>query len=280
MNEQPAAQIAAGLRQVVRKGIPVQPDAAPDSLLSLQSVTAHSVDPTSPAARTDALERLLRSELNRFALPDLKPAAKVLFGIGALGTNLTSRRELAAERSGFNEDHFRKRVEPKIVEQLAWQIARSELQHTSRTYGAEPLAPSGRTPVIQPEDFADPVAAEKEMLVSKIWSEVYGLRAELIRREATKIEEEGDETTEEHHPGAAEVVDAETGVRWRMARLLTLLDSWIEQYGQEILHGEAEFNAEALIRLAGWTGELTDEQARELRFRLRRVDEWDRASFR
>jgi len=61
--------------------------------------------------------------------------------------------------------------------------------------------------------------------------------------------------------------------------LLTNLDRFLERYGSEILAGSAGFNAEGLIRLAGWTGELTDGQARELRFELARVGEWHRRAF-
>lgn len=63
------------------------------------------------------------------------------------------------------------------------------------------------------------------------------------------------------------------GALWYLARLLSRLSAYSEKYGKAILHGTAEYNAEALIRLAGWTGEVTPEQARELRFVLARVGE-------
>ncbi len=53
----------------------------------------------------------------------------------------------------------------------------------------------------------------------------------------------------------------------------------MERYGSEILAGSASFNAERLIRLAGWSGEVTAEQARELRYRLARCGHWSRADF-
>lgn len=32
------------------------------------------------------------------------------------------------------------------------------------------------------------------------------------------------------------------------------LQRYIERYGESITHGEGEFSAQALLRLAGWTG--------------------------
>jgi hypothetical protein len=96
------------------------------------------------------------------------------------------------------------------------------------------------------------------------------LRAELITREASR---DDPERVTEFHEAAA-------GALWYLARLLSRLSTYSETYGKAILHGTAEYNAEALIRLAGWTGEVTVEQTRELRFVLTHVGEWDRASFR
>lgn len=263
------AAIAEGLKVLLKRGLPVTPETAPPVLLALPSVTARSVDPASPAARADALERLVRSQLQSLGLSELRAPAKVLFGIGALGSSLTTRRGLATERADYHIDHFRKRVEPKIIRQLAWQIARDGLQYVGRTYGVEPLAPSGVTPTISDDDLDNDEGANKQILLSRIWSDVYGLRAELITYEHVKDDPER----------SAETAEAETGTRWYLARLLTHLDRWTDKYGHQILHGNAEFNAEALIRLAGWSGELTAEQSRELRFRLARAGEWERWAF-
>jgi len=61
--------------------------------------------------------------------------------------------------------------------------------------------------------------------------------------------------------------------------LLTKLDAFLAAYGTEILQGAASYNAEGLIRLAGWSGEVTAEEARELRYLLARSGEWDSAAF-
>jgi hypothetical protein len=59
--------------------------------------------------------------------------------------------------------------------------------------------------------------------------------------------------------------------RHKLGRLIhaasrRLSNTFLQQYGDEIFHGSAAHNAEDLIRLAGWTGDLTPEEARELRW--------------
>lgn len=127
----------------------------------------------------------------------------------------------------------------------------------------------GVTPVIKAEQVEGPRTAEQEILLSEIWSEVYGLRAELVAREVARGDTENQEKAEEAHAGAL----------WRLARLLTRLDTYLEEFGRRILHGEAEYDANALIRLAGWTGEVSTGEARELRFALAQSGELDRRLF-
>lgn len=263
-----AVALVLAVKSVLRKGLPLRPTSAPQVLLALDGVTALSVRPQDPLARLDALDRLLRRELRRLELVELRRSAAVLFGLVGSGT-LTERRRRAAEAAEYESDHFRKRVEPKIVEQLAWQLYRDSLQYVQRPEDGGPFAASGDTPVIDEDDLANAVDATREELVSRIWSDVYGLRAELIAREASR----GDSERQ------AEFEEAAVGALWYLARLLTRLDRFMERYGTEILHGSASFGAEGLVRLAGWTGDVTAEQARDLRFRIARVGEWDRGAF-
>jgi hypothetical protein len=253
---------------VLRKGLPIRPSHAPDELLELAGVIARSVKPEDRLARVDALDRLARQELRRLGLVALRRPAALLFGASGSG-NLTERRRAASEAADKNFDHFRKRIEPKIVEQLAWQLHRDSLQYVQRREDGAPFAASGDTPVISETHIESADVAEREALLSDVWSEVYGLRAELIRRESAAAD--GHQTAYE---------DAAAGGLWRLARLLTSLDSYLDRYGMEILHGSAAYNAESLIRLAGWTGEITQEQARDLRFHLERAGRWNRDAFR
>lgn len=259
--------LIAALGKVVRRGLPIRPSQAPGVLMTLDGVIARSVRPDDELARVDALDRLMRQELRRLGLVELRRPAAMLFGIGASGF-LTDRRRAAAVAADRNLDHFRKWIEPKIIEQLAWQLYRDSLQYVERTRGAGPFEASGSTPVITEESIG-PEAAERAALLSEVWSEVYGLRSELIRREASR--DVPDMT--------AEFEDAAGGSLWRLARLLTKLDTYLEKFGAEILHGSATYNAESLIRVAGWTGDVTAEEARDLRYVLARTNEWNRATF-
>lgn len=271
MTEPALDSLVSALRTILRRGLPIAPDTADERLLELRGVTARAVTPEDRLARVAALDKLLRQQLRR--LPggaDRQTAAQSLFGVGgSSGQNLTSRRQSAASALDYEADHFRKRIEPKILSDLAWLLHQDSLTYVPRGRKQPPAEPSGDTPTIEPEDIADPERAEHEVLLSRIWSDVYGLRADLIERERWRGVE-GEE---------ARFQEAAGGALWFLARLLTNLDRYLERYGHRILHGEAEFNAEGLIRLAGWSGEVTEAQARELRYRLARVGEWERENF-
>jgi hypothetical protein len=64
-----------------------------------------------------------------------------------------------------------------------------------------------------------------------------------------------------------------------VARLLTRIHDYLERYGDRILHGDAEFRVEGLIRLAGWSYELSPTEATRLRYVLARSGDESRASF-
>lgn len=262
--------VVEGVRALLRHGLPARPGQAPEALLALPNVKAHATVAGDELARIDALDRLVRRELWRLGLSVLRKPAAALFGASGHGGSLTDRRRAAARLAGYQDDHFRKRIEPKIIEQVAWQLYQGSLQFANRRHGPEPIAASGEMPTISAEHVEQTKTAEHEVLVSRIWSEVYGLRAELIAREATRDDPERQD----------EFAEAATGALWYLARLLRRLDTYLERYGRTILHGAAEYDADALIRLAGWNGELSQEEARELRFALARAGEWDREAFR
>lgn len=265
----PLGELTAALKPVLRAGLPLRPGVAPRVLLDLDGVIARSVQPDNPLARVNALDRLLRTTLKLLQPPERREAAELLFTVAQGGRTLTQRRLAAAAALDYEVHHFRKRIEPKILEDIAWLLHQDSLQYVTRTRDGAPFEASGHTPLITEEQITHPDTAEHEVLLSRIWSDVYGLRAELIAREASR--DDPDRTTE--------FQEAAVGALWYLARLLGRLSTYSEKYGKAILHGTAEYNAEALIRLAGWTGEVTPEQAKELRFVLAQVGEWDRAGF-
>jgi hypothetical protein len=268
-SEDPLAELVAALKPVLRAGLPLRPGVAPKVLLGLAGVIARSVQLEDELARTDALDRLLRTTLKLLQPPDRQEAAELLFIVARGGRTLTQRRIAAASALDYEVHHFRKRIEPATLEDIAWQLHQDSLQYVSRARDGAPFEASGHTPLITEEQIVHPDTAEHEVLLSRIWSDIYGLRAELIAREASRDDPDK----------VAEFREAAAGALWYLARLLSKLSTYSEQYGKSILHGTAEYNVEALIRLAGWTGEVTPEQARELRFVLAQVGEWDREGF-
>lgn len=239
------------LRPIVRRGLPVTPAMADDRLLALRGVWARSIDPDDRLYRVRGLDRLLRELLNGY--PDdegLADAAKVLFGIapGSRGATLTTRRGRIAKEHHYTEDHVRKEIEPKIIHQVAWLIHVDTQTYTPRSRGVPPpIAVSGDTPQIAPEDLQSRERLEHEEALSRLWALVYALRAEILGIERHKRfpAEEGSERL---------LNDARQRRDRLVASLGQSIDDYVERWGERIAHGEAEFDARRLIRLAGWRG--------------------------
>lgn len=111
-------------------------------------------------------------------------------------------------------------------------------------------------------------------MLGKVWSAVYGYRAEVIaiqRRltEAQAEEREPDPDLQEH---------ADTGT-WQLGRLLTFVSDYLDRYGEEILHGDTPFNIEGLVALAGWHGGLGGDEAKRLRYVVARSGTEEREAF-
>ncbi len=109
---------------------------------------------------------------------------------------------------------------------------------------------SGDTPQITPEDLHGRERLLHEELLSRLWAEVYGLRAEIlaVERHRRFNQEEG----------ADRLLAAARARRdVRVAGLNQLIEDYVERYGERIRHGEANFDARRLVRLAGWVGHET-----------------------
>lgn len=233
--------LALELRKLLRKGLPVDLARAGAVLPNLRSVAARSVHPDDLVSRLDALNHLLMRIL---AVPVDEPraeAARVLFGVarGTAGRNLTQRRAATAALLGYDPDHFRKHIEPKIVDELAVALHRDLLRYKTRAARApESLEPTGSTPSLNETHFT-----HQEELVSRIWEKVYALRAELIGAGRHSGEEGYELRAEEHRQSALRVSD----------ELRKLLGEYRDAYGDAlILHGDLEFAAEGLGRLVSW----------------------------
>ncbi|MEU4194863.1 hypothetical protein AB0E69_23395 [Kribbella sp. NPDC026611] len=245
-------ELVKALRPVLRAGLPLDPDLEDERLLGLRGVHARSIDPRARLSRIKALDGLLRRLLVHYPDDVLGEAARVLFGLapGTRGKNISERREQAARDAGYDADHLRKRIEPKILRQLAWQLHQDSQNYVPRGRDAPPrLEPSGDTPVITKGDVSSKESAEHQELLSRLWAHVYALRAEILRVERLKAWPY--DATE---PALSqEKLDAAIEARRRqVAYVKRYVALYIERYGHAIAHGESEFTADALLRLAGW----------------------------
>jgi len=252
-------ELTKGLKLVLRKGLPVTPDATPDVLVQLRGVRARAIDAADFLSRVKALNAVIQSLLLALGDSEEAQALQILFAVRAAdrGTTLSARRSRASTVGEWHYDdtHFRRHVEPRLIRDLAWFLYEDSQNYKPRTkYAPEPMDISGDTPSLTQADIN-----EQEELVSRIWALVYELRAELIRIARLESIE---------NASASELQDARDSSLWLVALLLSRIHDYLERFGDRILHGDAEFNVEGLIRLAGWRHELTAEEALRLRLNL------------
>ncbi|HVE45132.1 MAG TPA: hypothetical protein VNA57_00090 [Acidimicrobiales bacterium] len=238
-----AEELAAALRRVLTKGLPCGGVAAGSVLPNLKNVVARSVHPDVALSRLDALNELLPRLMDKIEDQQYAEATRMLFGVatGTRRTTLTARRRQAAAELDYSVDHFRSRVEPELGQAVAELLLRDLLRYKGRVKRAsEALEPTGDTPKLTLEDLT----AEEE-LVSRIWSRVYGLRAELIAHLRLQDQAGYAGQAEDHRQAAAR----------EQEKLRELIREYVETYGKTLIaHGEAEYAVEGLERLAGWRG--------------------------
>ena len=253
-NPPPVEEIVNSLTRIVSAGLPVSPGLEDDTLLGLRGVVARSVDSSDRLSRVKSLDDLLRRLVATFPDDTLGDAASQLFGIapGSRGASLTLRRERAARTAGFSTDHFRKNIEPKIIQELAWLLHRDSQNYVPRERATPPpLEISGDTPYVAFGDVTDRDRNEHEEALSRLWAHVYALRAEILKVERLKQwphDVSEPETSQDVFLKAIAARDREI----RIVKIL--IERYIGMYGESIAHGEGEFSARALLRLAGWEG--------------------------
>ncbi|MFG3343349.1 hypothetical protein [Glycomyces sp. NPDC048151] len=244
----PQADVAAGLRTVLRHGLPLSAGPPPPALLELRGVVGRAVDPTDPASRTEALEGLLRSLLTRFPDPRTAAAARILFGLhSGAGLNLMKRRAAAAEAAVYEADHFRKRIEPGLLDQLAAELLADADRFRRTKLIAPRLAACTDRQLVTPDPLAWEVAAHEEAL-TRVWAAVYALRADLLLAERLVSLDESVEA----------VATALISAAWRWGQARNSAADFVDIYP-----GEA--NADELMALAGWCPLLTPEEAVAIR---------------
>lgn len=137
--------IEAALGPIVASGLPVPPGFANETLLGLPGVVSRSANADDRLSRVKALEELLGEMLAKYPDDRLRQAVQVLFGVapGSLGLGVMKRRERAAALSHYGATHFRKRIEKKILKELAWLLYRESHDVLNRSELAT-LSPDAR----------------------------------------------------------------------------------------------------------------------------------------
>jgi hypothetical protein len=243
-------EVVASVGRLLRRGLPVTSASADAVLLGLRGVVARAVDPADEASLTAALDGTLRGLLARFPDARYRAAARALFGLPPAepGQNLTVRRSLAAEQAGHEVHHFRKRVEPKLIEKVAWELLADADRFTRSPMIAPRLAPATERQLVQPDPFAWEVAEHEEQL-SRLWSAIYDARAELLAVERL-ISLRADRM---------DIIQAAVTAAWRWAAARAEAISYTTAFAPE-----PDTSVDELVALAGWTPSLTETQASRL----------------
>jgi len=246
-----ADALTAEIRVLVRAGLPVRAEACGTALLGLRGVKARAVRPEDAGSRARALDGLLREQLDRFENTGLAVAARLLFGAEPVtsGATLTARRQAAAAAAGYEVHHFRKRVEPKVLDLVAWQLRRDSEEFTAR-HASPPELRASSGPLMLPADVFAWEAAEHQHVLASLWGAVYQLRAELltVARLASMDAPE------------RETGNAAAAALWRHAQVLAAAARYRAAYGAVLLHTAADLGPQEIAGYAGWTPPLTAAQ--------------------
>lgn len=248
-----ADALTVEVRALLRAGLPIRAEQCGPALLTLSSVRAraHTDD---DASRARALDALLREQLDRLENRELAAAARLLFGddTSTSGATLTARRTAAAEAAGYEVHHFRKRIEPKLAELLAWQLHRNSENAAGRASPPELRAAHGRPKL--PADVFAWEAAEHQQALASLWGAAYLLRAELLTV-ARLVSMDATDT---------DLVTACGAALWQHGLALRAAREYRAAYGSVLLHTSTDVGAELgpdqIAASAGWTPLLSPAQ--------------------
>ncbi|WP_067798476.1 hypothetical protein [Actinomadura formosensis] len=239
------------MRRLLRAGLPVRVQQCGPALLGLRGVKVRALDADDRSSLAHALDGLLREQLSRFGNAELAKPARLLFGMddSTSGTTLTSRREVAAAAAGYEVHHFRKRIEPKLLDLVIWQLRRDTEELATRHAAPPRLHPAARRPNLPADVFAWE-AAEHQHALAALWGAVYLLRAELLRvAQLVSMDAAG-----------SELADAADAALWRQALVLHATRRYQAAYGSALLHAATALGPGEIAASAGWTPTLTPAQ--------------------
>ncbi|MCF2533159.1 hypothetical protein [Yinghuangia soli] len=241
--------LAAEVRTLLRTGLPIRLAAGP-RLLGLRGVQARARRPDDPSSLARALDGLLREQLDRLENTGLAEASRLLFGAEAAtsGATLTARRQAAADASGYEVHHFRKRIEPKLIDLVAWQLRRDSDTFMARHATAPELRAATR-PLVLPADVFAWEAVEHQHALARLWGAVYLLRAELLTTARLASMD----------APATETDAAATRALWRHALVLAAAAEYRAAYGAALLDraGDTDLGPDQIAAYAGWTPPLS-----------------------
>jgi hypothetical protein len=248
------------LQRIARSGFPVTDESAGKILTEQRVVVATAQHPDERASRISALERVLRDILKGFGSSTKGQAARIIFAAdrGYQGTNLAHRQQAAARIVELSSEHVRQFIQPKILDEIVLILHQENLRYTPKSAKTRPeIGVTADMPTITTESVT-----EQQEMSSRVWSAVYGFRAEIIAMQRRLPEVDEDASVElAHHIGAA---------KWQLARLLTFVWDYMDKFGEEILDGEIPHNVEGLVALAGWSGGIDSAEAKHLRYTIAR----------
>jgi len=232
-----ANDLVQELRRVLRLGLPANQRNVGDRLPHLRNVVARATHPDDLLSRIDSLNALLARIIEEVADERARQAARILFGLaaGSAGTTLTVRRQRCSTLLEYEFDHFRKRVEQRILFTIGEGLHRDLVNYRSRVRRATDAFEIGRpTPTLG----KDEINREDEHL-SRIWQRLYEVRAETI---ATHLA--GNLADAELHRGAAQLAAKE---------LHALARDYVDAFGRQFIsQGELEYAIDGIERLVIW----------------------------
>ncbi len=160
---------------------------------------------------------------------------------------------VAARAAGYETHHFRKRIEPKLLDLVTWQLQRDSEEFSTR-HAEPPELHVTSGPLALPADVFAWEAAEHQHAITRLWGAVYLLRAELLT--VARLQS--------MNAAAEELTESVNVALWRHALVLAASERYRAAYGAVLLHAATTLGAHEIASSAGWTPEHTADQDRIL----------------